>query len=88
VLSTLPEGTSLADVGLEEPVFTIEFVFEDDSTYLLEIGNVTPLGDGYYARIDQSEIVALPADSVSQVHTIFFDFITEPTPTPTATTDS
>lgn len=83
VLSTLPADTPLTDLGLEAPVFTVEFVFEDDSNYYIEIGNATPLGDGYYARIDQKEIVALPADSVNQVHTIFFDFITEPTPAPT-----
>jgi hypothetical protein len=83
VLSTLPADTSMADLGLEEPNFTVEFLFEDGTTYFIEIGSVTALGDGYYARIDRDEIVVIPADSVNQVHTIFFDFITQPTPTPT-----
>ncbi|MCB2203073.1 DUF4340 domain-containing protein [bacterium] len=82
LLSTLPEDASMAALGLAQPTFTIEFGFEDQSTYLIEIGDETPLGDGYYARIDQGKIVALPAESVNQVHTIFFDFIAEPTHTP------
>lgn len=81
LLASLPEDASLADLGLLQPDKTVEIHFEDETTYLIEIGDTTPLGDGYYARIDQGNIVVLPAESINQVHTIFFDFITEPTPT-------
>lgn len=89
VLATMTQNISLSDLWLDEPVFTVKFIFEDDgSAYFIEIGNVTPFGDGYYARIDRGEIVVLPADSISQVRSIFLDFITDPTPTPSSPSDS
>ena len=57
IISTLPADTVLEDVGLDAPAYSITFIFEDKSTYKIEVGEPTAMSDGYYARIDGS-----PAD--------------------------
>lgn len=82
ILSTLSGATSPEDLGLDTPNAVVVFKFNDGSTYKLEIGNPTSMGDGYYVRIDGEEIVVLPSDSVEQVATTFLTLTQTPTPEP------
>jgi hypothetical protein len=85
ILSTLSNTTSPEDLGLANPNAVVVFTFTDGSTYKLEIGNPTPMGDGYYVRIDGIEIVVLPYDSIEQVATSFLTLTQTPTPEPEIT---
>lgn len=82
ILSTLPVDTALADVGLDEPIYSITFIYEDASTYRIEIGEPTAMSDGYYAWVDESEIVVLPTSTVEYIPTLMYTIITPPTATP------
>jgi hypothetical protein len=39
-------------IGLDAPAYTLTLKFDDGSTHILLIGSVTPITDGYYARLD------------------------------------
>jgi hypothetical protein len=61
---------------------SIIFVYEDGSEYMLEFGNLTALGDGYYALINGQDIIVLPDGGIDQFGTLFDSIIHPPTPTP------
>ena len=82
ILSTLPPDTAPKDFGLDEPQFAITFVMEDESTYRLEVGASTPMGDGFYTWIDENEIVVLPVANMEYIPTIMYMITTPPTATP------
>ncbi len=82
ILSTLNEPPRTSEIGLEEPLQTIVFEFEDSSTYTIEIGIASPINDGYYARIDGEKIVILPITNINQAVNIFTAATISPTPTP------
>lgn len=72
IISTLPANTPLEDVGLDKPQYTITFVLEDGSTYKLDVGNPTPISDGYYTWVDESEIVVLPVSNLEYIPTFMY----------------
>ena len=82
ILSTLPSDSALGDFGLAIPVYSITFVFEDDTTYQIDIGNPTALSDGYYALIDGNEIVVLPTSTIEYLPTLMLKITIPPTATP------
>jgi hypothetical protein len=82
IISTLPADTTLADLGLDAPIYTISFVLEDEATYRIAIGGPTAMLDGYYAWIDESEIVVLPTTTMEYLPTLMYTIVTPPTATP------
>jgi hypothetical protein len=82
ILSTLPSDSALGDFGLAVPVYSIAFVFEDDTTYQIDIGNPTALSDGYYALINGNEIVVLPTSTIEYLPTLMAKITTPSTATP------
>ncbi len=82
IISTLPADTPLEDVGLDKPQYTITFVMEDGSTYKLDVGNPTPMSDGYYTWVDESKIVVLPVSNLEYIPTFMYIITTPPTATP------
>lgn len=82
IISTLPADTALEDVGLDAPAYSITFIFEDKSTYKIEVGEPTAMSDGYYARIDGSEIFVLPTSTMEYMPTLMYTIVTPPTATP------
>lgn len=70
------------DVGLDAPAYSITFVFDDKSIYKFEVGEPTSMSDGYYARIDESEIFVLPTSTMGHMPTLMYTIVTMPTATP------
>ncbi len=61
VLAQLPLETPRSDVGLAQPRAVLR-VSSMGTFYNLEIGDATPVGDGYYVRrVPRGEIFVLPA---------------------------
>lgn len=58
----LEDGDSLADYGLEDPVYTLSFTDEDGSTTDLYFGNMT--GDFYYVTVGDTSSVYTVASTV------------------------
>ena len=82
ILSEVSDEKDLAEVGLDEPQQSIVFIYEDGSEYTLEFGNLTVLGDGYYALINGQDIIVLPDGGIDQLGALFDSIIHPPTPTP------
>ena len=82
ILAALPEDSALEGLGLDAPLFTITFVFEDETNYKIEIGIPTAMSDGYYALIDEDDILVLPTSTIEYLPTLMVKIITPPTVTP------
>jgi hypothetical protein len=53
VISTLEEGPSMEEAGLATPAYRLLISLDDGSQVVLNIGNVTPTGAGYYVLVSQ-----------------------------------
>jgi len=82
IMSALPADTALDDLGLNEPLYSISFVLEDESTYRIEVGAPTAMSDGYYAWVDESEILVLPAATIETIPGLMYTIVSPPTATP------
>ncbi len=84
LISILSSTPSLEEIGLDEPVNTLRFEYEDGTSYTITIGMVTTLNDGYYAQVDDYEMaVVLPLDNIDLVISLMNNATLPPTPTPT-----
>lgn len=52
VLNTLESGLALDVIGLTKPTYTLQIGLANGSQHVIEIGEATPTGTGYYARMD------------------------------------
>lgn len=52
VLNTLETDLALDVVGLTNPAYTLEIGLTDGRQHVIEVGEATPTGTGYYARLD------------------------------------
>jgi hypothetical protein len=53
VISTLEEGPSMEDAGLATPAYRLLINLDDGSQVVMNVGNVTPTGAGYYVLVSQ-----------------------------------
>jgi len=84
LISILSSTPSLEEIGLDEPVNTLRFEYEDGTSYTITIGMVTTLNDGYYAQVDDYEMaVVLPLYNIDLVISLMNNATLPPTPTPT-----
>lgn len=82
IVTTLPEVVALDEVGLDEPLYTITFIMNDGTPYQIEVGDPTAMSDGYYARIDENEILVLPLTTMETIPGLMYTIVTPPTVTP------
>jgi hypothetical protein len=82
ILSTLPSDTALDQLGLNEPIYSINFIMQDESTYRIEVGAPTAMSDGYYAWVDESEILVLPTTTMETIPGLMYTIVLPPTATP------
>jgi hypothetical protein len=54
---TITQTIPLDAIGLAFPVYTINITTTDGEIILTYIGSVTPVGDGYYIRVDSGSII-------------------------------
>jgi len=84
LISILSSTPPLEEIGLDEPVNTLRFEYDDGTSYTITIGMVTTLNDGYYAQVDDYEMaVVLPMGYIDQVIALMNTATLPPTPTPT-----
>jgi hypothetical protein len=56
IVTTLDSSLNLADAGLSTPVDTIELTFVNNLKHVIQVGNLTPTGSGYYVRFDAGNL--------------------------------
>lgn len=69
--------------GLNEPVYTITLEYADGSIHTLEVGDVAPTNNGYYARVDNEKILLVSLGAVDSLINLlaFPPYLNTPTPT-------
>lgn len=74
-------------LGLEKPAFVVTVEFQDGATHRLEVGDKTPTGNGYYARLDKKKIMIVAASGIDALTRLPSNppYLNTPTPTETAT---
>ena len=61
------QADDLAEYGLDKPSATVEVTFGDGASYTYELGNASPLGDGYYLKEKDKNKVYLTSTDVGKV---------------------
>ena len=61
------EAEDLAEYGLSEPSATVKVTFGDGTAYTYELGNASPLGDGYYIKEKDHNKVYLTSTDVGTI---------------------
>lgn len=83
VLSTLEEGPSMEAAGLATPVYRLLINLDDGSQTVMNIGNVTPTGTGYYVLVSQQGISIVSKVSLEPILKLLDNPPIMPTSTPT-----
>lgn len=73
--------------GFDKPDYVITVDFEDGTTSVLEVGDLTPSENGYYVRVDGEKVYVTALSGIDALTslTIFPPYLNTPTPSPTAT---
>ncbi len=56
IVTTLDSSLNVADAGLSTPVDTIELTFVNNLRHVIQVGNLTPTGSGYYVHFDSGKL--------------------------------
>lgn len=56
IVTTLDISLNLSDAGLSTPSDTIELTFDNDLKHIIQVGNLTPTGSGYYVNFDTGKL--------------------------------
>jgi hypothetical protein len=59
IVTSLDNSLNLNDAGLSTPADTIELTFSNNLKHVVQIGNLTPTGSGYYVRFDGGNIFVI-----------------------------
>lgn len=81
ILDTLNPSVTADMVGLEFPVFTMKLTFQTTGEHTLEIGDKTPVGDGYYVCFDNGPIYIIGSSGIDAI----LNLLTSPPYLPTDT---
>ena len=76
-----------ADAGLKSPAYTLTVGFSDGKSFVVEVGDATPTGTGYYARKDGESLLVIDKDGLDALLNLLSTppFLETPTPSPTPT---
>jgi uncharacterized protein DUF4340 len=84
VLNTLETGPALDVVGLTKPNYTLQIGMADGSQHVIEVGEATPTGTGYYARMDGGTPVVVSKSAIDSAAELLTTPPVIATETPTA----
>jgi hypothetical protein len=56
IVTTLDSSLNMADAGLSTPADTIELTFVNNLRHVIQVGNLTPTGSGYYVHLDSGKL--------------------------------
>jgi len=83
ILDTLNSSVTAESVGLEFPMYTMKLTFQATGQHQLDIGEKTPVGDGYYVRFDSGTIYIIGASGIDALLNLLSSPPYLPTATPT-----
>lgn len=74
-------------VGLTVPQTVLLLGFSSDRTYIVGVGDATPIGDSYYARKDGGDVLVISRDGIDALMALLASppYLETPTPTPPPT---
>ncbi len=87
ILDTLNPSVTADAVGLEFPAYTVKLNFLTIGQHKLEIGDRTPIGDGYYVRYDGGPVYIIGAGGIDAILNLLTTppYLPTETPVPTVT---
>jgi hypothetical protein len=76
------EVAPLADLGLEHPAYILTVSLRSGAEHALEIGDKTPSGSGYYARLNEKRVLILDGSGIEKLLLLIETPPYRETPTP------
>jgi hypothetical protein len=86
ILDHLTNSTPSDVVGLDEPQHVITLTFPGDVERKIEVGVITPTGNGYYVRGENGDVVIISSYAVDSLLGLLATPPYAPTEIPTPTT--
>jgi hypothetical protein len=83
VLTTLNTNPGLDTIGLASPTYRILIGFDDGSQMIINVGDSTPTGSGYYVVVSGRPLYVVNKSGLDSVLELIESPPIEPTPTPT-----
>lgn len=82
------QDLALADIGLDQPAYVLTLHLKDGGKHVIEVGDKTPSGTGYYVRVDGTRQLVVEADAIDSLLIMFEQppYWETPTPSPTPQT--
>ena len=73
-----------ADAGLKSPAYTLTVGFSDGKSFVVEVGDATPTGTGYYARKDGEGMLVIDKGGMDALLNLlqYPPYLETPTPSP------
>jgi hypothetical protein len=84
-LDTLTDTPPLDSIGLVTPAYTITITTSDGAQLITYVGSQTPIGSGYYFRVDSGPVVIVDKVVMDDVINLLSNPPLLPTPTPEVT---
>ena len=87
VVDTLSADANPSTFGFDAPAYVITVKFGEGKARILQVGDATPSGNGYYVRVDKGRIMIADLSGISALTQLadFPPYLYTPTPEPTAT---
>jgi hypothetical protein len=82
ILSELEIQPALDDLGLQPPQYQLKLTLADGEKQVAYIGNATPIGSGYYTRLEGGQVVVVNKASLDSILGLYSTPPIAPTPTP------
>lgn len=86
VITEMPEELEDSAVGLKEPTYTLTIQTAQDQKYEIQVGDKTPIENGYYAKVENGSAVVLNNNAIDTIVRLMKEIgAPQQTPTPLET---
>jgi hypothetical protein len=83
---TLTQTPRLDSIGLVSPAYTISMTTNDGESMITYVGSITPIGSGYYIRVDSGPVIIVDKMVLDDILNMFVNPPLIATATPEITT--
>jgi len=78
VISVLPSGSPLADIGLDSPTYTLTLRTMQNEQYEIHVGKETSIGNGYYVQVNDQAPIVIDNIAVDTIVGLMNEIIAQP----------
>lgn len=70
VVTILENPPVASTIGLNDPAYTMDLGFVNNTSHIIEVGSITPTNSGYYIRFDKDTIYIIEQSGIAALLTL------------------